>query len=559
MKDFIYKTLMDSYRSIIRINTQTRAVYISKFLNLIWSSPDIPMSLSDLFSFAFRKVTVLPEDMWMFDLLKTSAGLTSLFREKNPNGMLIYRQLEENDQKWIRMNFVIPENFSEENPDVLFLTYEMNPDEVHFYDSYASLAKRYHKIMQVNLTENTYVSIREYPAEKLQHERFPTNSYTSEKHYIAKKLVHPEDAEAFLRQLTTEAIRKHFAMGNSEFTYFFRRRIGPLYRWVQLIIVPSAEYKPDYEVFHFFVEDVHKSMLRILDTNAATVYNSFFTQNGGNVGEIPMSYYENLLSVLHTFTGKFVDYYMVDLERDLYIQYRLQSGVLHEAIPFVGNYSAISQEYIRNTASDPEKKILEAFCTSDKLREQMMDRMTLEYEFTTDQGIRMKTVCRKHESLNGIPTKVICYTMKCNDALHLLKIKTFGNFQVLMPDGTPLHFARKQSRHLLAYLIDKHGYPVTSKDIAIDLLEKAPDDLNAIKYVSTLIHAAINDLEKAGYPEVIIKDARTVRINVDAVDCDYYHVLDGDHLYWQEYHNEYMKEYSWAEATNAELLLFAER
>lgn len=73
-----------------------------------------------------------------------------------------------------------------------------------------------------------------------------------------------------------------------------------------------------------------------------------------------------------------------------------------------------------------------------------------------------------------------------------------------------------------------------------------------------MIRRLIKDLEAAGYTDLVIKNPKSVRLNTDMVDCDYYHYLNGDTSYWRLYHNEYMKEYSWAEETNADLMSITE-
>lgn len=136
---------------------------------------------------------------------------------------------------------------------------------------------------------------------------------------------------------------------------------------------------------------------------------------------------------------------------------------------------------------------------------------------------------------------------------NMLIIKTFGNFEVSDADGNPVVFRRKKSREILAYLIDQYGYPVSTADIVKDVLEKSPDNKTSLKYVSALVKYASEDLEKAGFPDVIVHEWNSFRINVRKADCDYYDFIEGDVSALKNYHNEYMKEYSWAERTNAEL------
>ena len=53
--------------------------------------------------------------------------------------------------------------------------------------------------------------------------------------------------------------------------------------------------------------------------------------------------------------------------------------------------------------------------------------------------------------------------------------------------------------------------------------------------------------------EALIRGHRELAIRTDMIDCDYYRMLEGDMDAVNAYHGEYMKEYSWAELTNARL------
>ena len=55
----------------------------------------------------------------------------------------------------------------------------------------------------------------------------------------------------------------------------------------------------------------------------------------------------------------------------------------------------------------------------------------------------------------------------------------------------------------------------------------------------------------------LVRDHRKVALRYDALDCDYYRMLNGDPDYVQNFKGEYMVDYSWAEPT-AGLLFFGE-
>ena len=52
---------------------------------------------------------------------------------------------------------------------------------------------------------------------------------------------------------------------------------------------------------------------------------------------------------------------------------------------------------------------------------------------------------------------------------------------------------------------------------------------------------------------ILIREKRMIAIKRDMIDCDYYRMLGGDVNAVNSYHGEYMKQYSWAEYTNAKL------
>ena len=132
-----------------------------------------------------------------------------------------------------------------------------------------------------------------------------------------------------------------------------------------------------------------------------------------------------------------------------------------------------------------------------------------------------------------------------------LKIRTFGNFRVFGKENAPLKFSRTISKEIFAYLIDQCGYPVTSREIAADVLEVDDFDRPTSKKVSQYVSDLIKDIEAAGFSNVIIKQTRQIQINKEAVDCDLYDLFSGDTSALNSYHGEYMIDYSWAEISDS--------
>lgn len=133
-----------------------------------------------------------------------------------------------------------------------------------------------------------------------------------------------------------------------------------------------------------------------------------------------------------------------------------------------------------------------------------------------------------------------------------LKVQCFGNFEVFW-QGKPLLFNRKKTRELFAYLVDRKGALCSSEEIAAAVWEDDGD----IKNTKTQIRVLISDLRKTlaniGQEDVVIRQRGLVAINTDKLDCDYFHLLEGDMNTLNTFKGEYMTQYSWAEITAGQL------
>ena len=135
-----------------------------------------------------------------------------------------------------------------------------------------------------------------------------------------------------------------------------------------------------------------------------------------------------------------------------------------------------------------------------------------------------------------------------------LRAQCFGYFEVFWK-GEPLMFGRRQTKELLAYLIDRKGASCTAEQIAAALWEDEDNMKNLKARIRILISDLRQTLSKIGKEDLIIRRSGQIAIRREGVDCDYYRMLDGDMDAVNAFHGEYMVQYSWAEMT-AGLLAF---
>ena len=136
--------------------------------------------------------------------------------------------------------------------------------------------------------------------------------------------------------------------------------------------------------------------------------------------------------------------------------------------------------------------------------------------------------------------------------LDKLQIRCFGHFEVFWK-GKPVIFGRKQTKEMLAFLIDREGASCTANEIATELWEDETDSKVISQRVRNLISDLKGVLHSIGMDEVLIRDRQQIAIRQDKVDCDYYRLLAGDMEYVNAYRGEYMVDYSWAELTSGKL------
>lgn len=133
-------------------------------------------------------------------------------------------------------------------------------------------------------------------------------------------------------------------------------------------------------------------------------------------------------------------------------------------------------------------------------------------------------------------------------------VRCFGYFEAYW-DGRPLPFSRKQSKELFAFLVDRMCSACAAEEIASALWEEKIDLGAAKQRIRNLIYDIKKTLAKIGMEGALVRDHRKLALRYDALDCDYYRMLNGDPDYVQNFKGEYMVDYSWAEPT-AGLLFF---
>ena len=178
--------------------------------------------------------------------------------------------------------------------------------------------------------------------------------------------------------------------------------------------------------------------------------------------------------------------------------------------------TAFGQFALEAFAADAIGYILKPY-TREDVRKEL--RKAARYSSTTDQ----------HVSITTIPYFSICV------------------------DGMEVRIPSSKCKELLAFFVDRAGTAASAGDIIASLW---PDRAND-EATGTLLRVTYNRLfrllEDAGIGHILVSKNRQRWLVRESVDCDLYRILAGDLEAGKAYAGEYLREYSWAEATNARL------
>ena len=125
-------------------------------------------------------------------------------------------------------------------------------------------------------------------------------------------------------------------------------------------------------------------------------------------------------------------------------------------------------------------------------------------------------------------------------------IHTFGAFTVLH-NGTPVPLTGK-AKEILALVVARHGREISNEEIYNTVWENRPYGNEEMKVYYNALHRLRRILREAGISELLLSTTRGQMLNTAMVDCDYYHLLEGDGQEMEKFTGEFMTEYAWGES-----------
>lgn len=124
-------------------------------------------------------------------------------------------------------------------------------------DALMLLSENIHKILKVNLTEDSYSEIKVYREEKSRSMGFSETFSDWITRFAQTGNVYPEDTANYLAFANNIALKKAFSESRDIIRCRYRRRIGSVFRWVSMDMHRSGEYTDENQIVILYIRDIH--------------------------------------------------------------------------------------------------------------------------------------------------------------------------------------------------------------------------------------------------------------------------------------------------------------
>ena len=256
---FILNSIWNNCYKIARVNVlDGRYEFIKKFVSVeeeeYLTAPNITEYVQRIIDGGW----IYPEDTLAYSRMVQPEYLRKTIFERGIAISDTFRRLIVDKYYWMTMETMIPDDFSKENPWVLFLWKDADSQAGLVTDSMHMLARLYYKIVKVNITTGVFDVVKEM-RDNIENAKEGGNFFTDycEK-TVQSGLIYGEDLKGFTQYFNSDNLNNIFLGGAEESSFTFRRLFGKDYRWVKTYVYRSYEYSENNKVVLIYMRDVNE-------------------------------------------------------------------------------------------------------------------------------------------------------------------------------------------------------------------------------------------------------------------------------------------------------------
>ena len=171
--------------------------------------------------------------------------------------------------------------------------------------------------------------------------------------------------------------------------------------------------------------------------------------------------------------------------------------------------------------------------------------------------LRYSGYLQKPATAEGVRSELadLRYPLPKPETQKLLTVRCFGNFEVFC-GSEPVNFRRSKTKELFAYLVDRRGAQVNGSEICAVLYEDERSEKNSKSDLRKCVADLRQTLEELHAEAVFRKGFDRYSVDAALLQCDYYDWAKNEAYAVRAFRGEYMRQYSWSEATLTNIIKY---
>lgn len=169
---------------------------------------------------------------------------------------LNYRRNINGRYTWVCFEVIRPKDFSLDNPYVLFTRKDADEKICSERTAVRDLSIDFHKIIQLNLLDDTYLIIKVRAGEHAhsQEAQIHFSSWIAE--MLSDGTVHQDDKDVFCRMTDIAYMKKFFCERKGNLRVRYRRWSNDQWRWVVFEVIPSPDFNVNNQIVTAYIRDI---------------------------------------------------------------------------------------------------------------------------------------------------------------------------------------------------------------------------------------------------------------------------------------------------------------
>lgn len=257
-KDFTLATLFDDFFKIAKVNLYTGEFSFVKAVDEEFDAEFFGAHTIDEYTHAIVAHNLIHADdvnEYLYHISLSYLQDKILHRQRRL--VHTFRRRWGETYIWLTVEVTVPKAFSKEQPWVIFTWKEADSETCVMEDSIRMLSSIFHKILKINLTEDTHEEIKIYPDETTREAGFHSQLSVWLKSFADCGYVYRADLAEYHYFTDIEYLRKQFRQHRDVIRCRYRRRTGDEFRWVSMELLPSVEYTDANQVIMLYIRDIH--------------------------------------------------------------------------------------------------------------------------------------------------------------------------------------------------------------------------------------------------------------------------------------------------------------